>query len=417
VTTVAPTTTSTTASTVPPTTTAAPAIGLAAEVEDLIDLAEGIRGLGFLATPEIVILDPVEFATRVGLLVDRRDAGSRLEAKTLLFRLIGMLDDGDDLEPLRRRLQALPETAWYDASMGQLLVADRPTRLGPLERSEVVHEIVHALADQHYRWSEGRAALVAVDADDRLVAFDALVEGDATYFQLLYIQQLPAAEQDEIARYFINPSPDASGVPAWLLRDLAFPFDEGFEFVADLVAGGGIAAVDRAYLDPPVSSEHILHPDRYHRGESGGPIASPEASLEDYTALPAASFGEWGLRLLLERALSPGLLTQIVDGWGGDSYQIFTTGGGEVAFALLYLGDTEAHTEEVTQAFIDYAEDVLGLGDGERSGGGAVYSRNRRPWVFLDREGIGLLVVIASGSSAGRDLADQLAPPESGPAE
>ncbi len=115
--------------------------------------------------------------------------------------------------------------------------------------------------------------------------------------------------------------------------------------------------------------------------------------------------------MLLEDTLSPGLLTQTADGWGADAHQLFSDGSGEVAFALLYLGDTEAHTVEVTQAFIDLAEDVVGLSDGERSGGGEVYARSGRPWFFLDREGAGLLVIIASEASAGRDLQDQLQPP------
>ena len=156
-----------------------------------------------------------------------------------------------------------------------------------------------------------------------------------------------------------------------------------------------------------------MHPQRYRRGEVGLDAAQDDATIEGYTELGVASFGEWKLRLLLEEAMSPGLLTQTADGWGGDAYQMFITGGGEVALSLLYLGDAESHTVEVTQAFIDFAEDVLGLGDGVRTGSGEVYSRGSRPWVFLDREGSGLLVVIASDPDVGRSLAEQLAPPQS----
>lgn len=412
VTTVVETTTSTTTSTtLPPATSPDPQAGLVGEVEELIDVAEEIRGLGFLVAPDIVVLDPVDFATRVGFLMSDREDELRNEAMALLLQLVGLLDDGEDLEELRGELLGVPEHAWYDATTGNLLISDRTTALGPHGRAEIIHEILHGLTDQHYRWSDARASLLAASADDRLAAFDGLVEGDATYFQLVYIQQLTEAEQAEIALEYLEPSPAAADAPPWLLRDLAFPFDAGFEFVADLVAVGGIAAVDRAYLDPPQTSEHILHPERYRRGEVGHDLGSPGAALDSYTELPAASFGEWGLRLLLDAVLSPGMLTQTADGWGGDSYQLFITGGGDVAFGFVYLGDAEAHTVEVTQAFIDFAEDVLRLGEGVRTDGGEVYSRNGRPWVFLDREGSGLVVVIASRSGAGGDLADQLSPP------
>ena len=416
VTTVPPTTptsstTTTTTPTIPPATLVDPLEGLLAEVEDLIAVAEEIRGLGFLVTPDVVVLDPADFATRVGMLMDDREDEMRNEGMTLLLRLVGMLEAGDDLESRRRDLQGLPETSWYDPGTASLLVADQPAGLGPSARSELVHEIVHALADQHYRWSEARVSLLAAGADDRLGALDALVEGDATYFQVVYIQQLPVNERQEIAREFVEPSPEAADAPAWLLADLAFPFDSGFDFVANLVAGGGIAAVDRAYLDPPTTSEHILHPERYRRGEIGRDVEPPATTIEAYTELAPATLGEWGFRLLLEGTMSPGLLTQTTDGWGGDSYQLFLTEGGDVALGLIYLGDAESHTVEVTQAFIDFAEDVLGLGDGVRSGGGEVFKRKDRPWMFLDREGEGLIVVIASDPDAGANLAEQLTLP------
>lgn len=407
-TTTTPTTTTTTVSS---TTSDAAGGGIFGEIEDLMAAVEDVRALGFLVPPEIVVLSPSEFANRVGLLMEEREDELRNDAMTLLFRLIGMLEAGDDLETLRRDLSGLPEIAWYDPGTASLLVADRPSGLGPLARSELFHEMVHALADQHYRWSDARAALLGAGADDRLAAFDALVEGDATYFQVVYIQQLPAGEREAIAREFVEQSPGSAEAPAWLLNDLAFPFDAGFDFVADLVAGGGIAAVDRAYLDPPTTSEHIVHPERFRRGETARVVGPPAASIDGYANLPAATFGEWGMRLLLEGSLSAGMLTQTVDGWGGDSYQLFITGGGEVAFGLVYLGDAEFHTVEVTQAFIDFAEDVLRLGDGVRTGGREVFERNNRPWMFLDREGEGLVVVIASDPDAGAELAAQLSPP------
>lgn len=382
-----------------------------AEVEDLIEEAEEIRALGFLVTPEIVILSRDQFDARVTRLMADREDELRNEAMTLLFRLLGMLDSDRELEAIERELQGAPDTAWYDDTTGELLVVDSSPGLGPLARSELVHEITHALADQHYRWSSRRAELLGDGAYDRLRAFDALVEGDATYFQVVYVQQLSEEERQEIGRAFLEADPDATDVPDWLLEDLAFPFDAGFDFVANLVAGGGIAAVDRAYLDPPTTTEHVLHPERYRLGETARPVDRIEATPDGYTSVPAAGFGEWALRLLLARATSPGLLTQTVDGWGGDSHRLFVTGGGDVAFALVYLGDAGSHTAEVTQAFIDLAEDVLNLGDGSRRGGGQAYSRNNRPWVFLDREGPGLLVVIASSASAGAQLADSLSPP------
>ncbi len=350
------------------------------------------------------LLNPAAFAAAVTPLVEAKHQHPVDGDLHALFDLVGL---DADAAVSRSDLISTPSSAWYDPGSETLFVADSADGLGPAARAEIVHEVIHALTDQHFSWAETRSGLTS--AVDRLRAFDALVEGDATYFQLVYIQSLPAADQEAVAEAMRAGAGSATG-PTWLLREVIFPFDQGFEFVADLVTAGGIAAVDRAYLEPPITSEQILHPERYRRAELQLDVAQSEASLAGYDA-SVGSFGEFGLRLLLEDTLSPGLLTQTADGWGADAHQLFSDGSGEVAFALLYLGDTEAHTVEVTQAFIDLAEDVVGLSDGERSGGGEVYARSGRPWFFLDREGAGLLVIIASEASAGRDLQDQLQPP------
>ena len=408
----APTTTSTAAPTttlLPPAATPPPAEGLLAEIEALIDEAEQIRGLGFLTEPRILLVDSAQFAAAVDLarlafLTEARD-----RARTVLFRLAGLLQGAEDLATLRSEVVGRPEFAWYNPQTGSLLVTVGPDGLGPLARSEIVHEVVHAVTDQHYRWWDARMDLVRVAAEDRLAALDALVEGDATYFQVVYVQGLTASERDEIARSFLGSVQPVAD--PWVVEDFAFPFEAGFDFVADLVAGGGIAAVDRAYLDVPVSTEQILHPGRYRRGEVPADAGVVDVVLDSYTALDPASLGEWNLRLLLGPTVSAGLLSQTADGWGGDNYRLYITGGGEAAVGLLYLGDSDAHTTEVMQAFINLATEVLDLGDGERSGGGDVYSRRGRTWVFINREGPGLLVVMASAPAAGRALAEALDPP------
>ena len=394
----------TTTTLLPPVTSGAPLEGLEAEIEALLQAAEEVRGLGFLIPPRIEILNPAAFTAAVTPLVAARLEDPLDGAFQGLYDLVGLPTAG---AVSRSELASAPTSAWYDATSETLLVADPVADLLPAAKAEIVHEVIHALTNQHYSWSDARLALAG--SRDRLRALDALIEGDATYFELVYIQSLSQDEQEEIAQSFRDAQGTVSG-PVWLLREVIFPFDQGFEFVSDLVAAGGIAAVDRAYLEPPTTSEQILHPERYRRGEQGLDAGEAAGSLDGYEPTQA-TMGEFGLRLLLEESLTPGVLTQTADGWGGDAYQLFTDGAGEIAFAYLYLGDGESHTAEVTQAFIDLAESVVGLSDGERSGGGEVYSRSGRPWFFLDREGAGLLVIIASEASAGRALQEQLAPP------
>lgn len=404
------TTTTTTTTLLPPATTGQPPAGIEADVADLIAEAEQLRGLGFIIEPDVELLDEAAFAARVGgsesVVLSARD-----RSHNLLYRLAGRLEDAEDLGSWRSDLTPDPEFAWYDVTAKTLLVVSQAGEYGPLARSEIIHEVIHALTDQHYSWSKVIDELVAAGSDDRLIAMVALIEGDASYFQLVYVQSLSIEEQREVAEEFLEASPEAATIPEWAISDIVFPFEAGFEFVRDLVSDGGIAAVDRSYSAPPVSTEQILHPGRYERGETPVALAAPAEAPLGYEIVGSATLGEWAMRILLEEAMSPGFLTQTADGWGGDAYGLFESADGAVALAIVYIGDTEDDAIEVTQGFIDFAEDVLKLGDGARSGGGQAYSRSGRPWMFIDREGLGILVVLATERSAGRELADGLSPP------
>ena len=63
--------------------------------------------------------------------------------------------------------------AWYDAASGELVIRAQPDGYGPVARSEIIHETVHALTDQHYGWSDDLNALIDMGADDRLEDGDA----------------------------------------------------------------------------------------------------------------------------------------------------------------------------------------------------------------------------------------------------
>ena len=53
---------------------------------------------------------------------------------------------------------------------------------------------------------------------------------------------------------------DLSEIPRALRELLVFPYREGARFVAAVHGDGGWESVDAAYSDPPLSTEHILHP-------------------------------------------------------------------------------------------------------------------------------------------------------------
>ena len=60
-------------------------------------------------------------------------------------------------------------------------------------------------------------------------------------------------------------------------RLLLFPYEDGMRFVADIYRAGGLELVNRMYEQPPVSTEQILHPNKYLEGELPTPVNVPSA--------------------------------------------------------------------------------------------------------------------------------------------
>jgi len=380
------------------------------ETSLLVAQTEALRGLDFAVPLEVVIVTPEGFASRSRSAFERSLDTGLLGAHTDVYQLVRVLDEDDDLEQLRRQVHAPPDGVFYDWESGRLIVSGETTELTPRRRSLVVHEVVHALTDQLFSAGELRRSLRAQSADDRANAAEALIEGDATYFELLYIQGLPLHEQQDIALQVADDD-RAVGLPEVALDEFTFPFDPGFDFVAGLIRSGGIATVDRAYLQPPASSRAVLHPERHLRGEIPVAATPIEADLAGYEARPAAALGEFGLRQILSGTLRPSILTQTVDGWAGDTYVVYTNQEVDVALAYRVAANGESDAIEITEAFIALAEEELRAGTPTNAGGGIVY-RGNGYYVFLDRVGSELTVVIATAEDAGSALREQVAPQE-----
>lgn len=373
------------------------------QIAELIVDTERVRGLTFLQQPDVTVLGPVEFAERLRNLLAEQIDEEEIAVEERWLRLMGLLPDDSDLFQLFIDLYAEQVGGYYDGETKELVVAGSQEDLTALRKSIVVHELIHALADQHHSFFDRAEVLIDEQRFDEAKAGQALSEGDAYYFQLVYIQELSLADQ-------LAVGVEAAGVdttilnssPVFLRKDLEYDFDIGFPLVERLVSGGGIAAVDRAYVDPPLTTEQVLNPDRYLAGEVARIVEIPEVDAPGYEVFEEGVFGEWRLRLLFEESLSGGRTTQVGDGWGGDGYRIIERDG-EVAMALVYLGDSERDAIETTEALIDHARQAMDGGDGVEDGAGLLFDTDDR-YIFIDRTDDQVIFIAATDDVAGRDI-------------
>jgi uncharacterized iron-regulated protein len=163
---------------------------------------------------------------------------------------------------------------------------------GSYQRGVLIHEMVHALQDQHF----GLAKLHQQSFDsDAELALAALVEGDATFTMIDVLKK----DQPRVAAMFDAPLDKAKN-----LRN-AFLYAQGARYVKALKGRGGWKAVNTAYRFKPRTTATILHP----RG-------APTISLG-----PGKTRGEYALiDMLRSSPRTASHAVQAASGWMADRY-------------------------------------------------------------------------------------------------
>jgi uncharacterized iron-regulated protein len=125
----------------------------------------------------------------------------------------------------------------------------------------LIHEMVHALQDQHFGLAKLHQTAFGSDAE---LARAALVEGDATYTMIKVLEK----EQPRVAAMLGQPLEKAKNLQN------AFLYGEGARYVRDLHRRGGWAAVNARYRFPPQTTAAVLHPNERGSSINLGPGAS-----------------------------------------------------------------------------------------------------------------------------------------------
>lgn len=377
------------------------------QVAGLLAVTEEVRGLPFLEVPTVTILDGPDFSARVAEMVAEELDADELVRDARFFVMMGMLDADVDLRTFLVDLYTEQVAGFYDGDTKELVVPASPDGFSALQKVTVVHELIHGLTDQHFEFNDEFERRLDEGNGDDAAALQALIEGDATYFQVVYMESLPPLEALDAAREALSYDTSLlDAAPAWLRDDLVFPYDQGLTFVTDLVSGGGIAAVDDAYQEPPITTEQVLDPTRYRRREGPRDLPPLVVELPGWDLHDEGTLGEWGLRLILTGTLPPGMVTQTAAGWGNDRYLILTRDE-DTAFVLRYRGDAEQDAEDVADGLVAHARERMGAGAPREAGGGLLFDRGET-WVFIDRVGEEVWFVASTDPAAGAELRSRL---------
>ena len=294
-------------------------------VEEIKGQVASIRGLAWKGSLPVKVVSKDALAQRVRKLNAEEIAENReeLTADESVLKLLKLLEKDVDYAKTIDTILAGGVLGFYDDEVKELYVGGAGDNLDPATRATLAHELTHALTDQHFDFGTRTKALDDQQKTEELAAFSALIEGDAELVATLWQQQhLTARERQQAASGATAEALNAyARAPRYLLESLFFPYTSGLTFVESRHKAGGFAEVDKAYRNPPTSTEHILHPETYASGQTWSPPALPDlAATTGCSAVDTGTLGEFDMIQILSGELASNDAKSAAAGWNGDAY-------------------------------------------------------------------------------------------------
>jgi hypothetical protein len=284
----------------------------------------------------------------------------RLEKDRQVYVLLGLLEPDLDLHQAILDLLTDQIAGFYDTDTETFYIADWIP--DSMQRPVMAHELMHALQDQHFDLD---ALLKAVeDNDDRLLALEALIEGEGVAVMFDYMLK-PVGTQFQFLPGLAEMIEDNAGVadsassvfarsPAYLRSLLTFPYSYGAGFLQYFRKRRGWEEMSSLYASPPLSSEQILHPEKYFEVRDDPTPLAPQGPLTPIPAqwprLHQGVLGEFTLFQALDPSGDEKAARIASEGWDGDLFELFEGPQGQLALVLRTVWDTPEDAVEFHQA-------------------------------------------------------------------
>ena len=292
-----------------------------------------LRGLKAKSPLDPKLLDEATLKTNIEKSFLSANPPDQLAATQRIYELMGLVPAGTDLKALYLELLASQVAGYYDDDTKELYVVSRSGGLGPTERVVFAHEFDHALQDQNFGLNN--LHLDAIGQGDRSLAALAVPEGDATLLMTLWAQgNLTPADLVQLLKDSTDPEQQKvlAKMPPLLRESLTFPYTAGLQLVGNARATGGWPAVDALYAKPPVSTEQVLHPDKYAADEAPVAVTFPADLAKrlgsGWSVATQDTLGEFVLRTWLANggAVTAPVAETAASGWGGDRIALVQNG-------------------------------------------------------------------------------------------
>lgn len=305
---------------------------------------ESVRGLRYTSHVDVEAITQEQIDRRLTRNFDKSYPVDFYARRSQAWGTIGVIPARSSIRDALLTFQTGQVVGFYNPANKQLVyLGDADLSLN--ERFILAHELTHAIDDQHY----GLARLDSIAArcdDEAFTAGSSAVEGSAEFFATQVILRFT----DGVVRAG-DGGGSLNGVPPFIWNLEFWPYSAGTAFMKALDERGGTALVDRALITFPVSTEQIIHPERWPH-DTPQPVDVPNLGPDlgaGWRDLDVMTVGEAWLQLMLELRLDTGDAEPAAAGWDGGLYRAWTDGS-HTAVVLRTVWDTPGDAQEFADA-------------------------------------------------------------------
>jgi hypothetical protein len=321
-------------------------------VADAVPRVEKAVGVPFKTPPKVSVLTRSQVRDYLLRKFDEETPAAELAGQEAAYKAFGLIPDSLDLRRFLVSLLTEQIVGFYDPTSKALyVVAGAPEDVAGIT---VTHELVHALQDQYVNLDSIQRE---TGDNDRQMAAQAVIEGEATYEQLSIMSgganvgELVPGGWDkvrEMIRQSQGSQPVFAAAPQVIQEELLFPYLSGAEFVRRFRTH---APGKLPFADMPVSTTQILHEPAYFDRVREVPVQVTLPTTVGKTVYEN-DLGEFETRLFVYRHThDQTLATGASDGWDGGRYRILSQAKGT---AVIWV--------TVWRSVVDAAEFVDAMG-------------------------------------------------------
>ena len=331
--------------------------------DDLMVTVSKIRGLNFKS--QIIKKVTTQNEVRSIMLKELQNPENmaKLDGEGKMLIKLGLLPKNFDYRKFLVDLYVEQIAGFYVPESKTMYIADWMSM--ELQPSVLVHELTHALQDQYLDLT--KVLKPDYNRSDLNMARTSVVEGEATMVMLEYMIKDYGFNIYELPHFsmvqFQDMMPYSSSEEAKLLATaphvisdtMTFPYLYGTDFIMSFVKTYGWKQVTSIYSAMPVSSEQIMHPEKYMSNSKDLPVNVELNNIESalgpgWKKINTDVLGEYVYYILLKELSGKSTATIASSGWGGDQIQCFQNGS-SVMVIMMTVWDTDKDGHEFFEAY------------------------------------------------------------------